>query len=111
MSELYRVLKPGGTLRLSLPNLDQAIAAYQSGTRDYFHIRDWKTISGNFITHVLWYSLSRTLFTYEFAEELLRKAGFSSVQRVEYRQTLSSYPEIVELDNRKNESFFVEAVK
>jgi predicted SAM-dependent methyltransferase len=111
ISELRRVLKPGGTLRLSLPDLDQAIAAYQSGNRDYFHIRDWETISGNFITHVLWYSLTHTLFTYEFAEELLLKAGFSSVRRVDYRQTSSNFPEIVELDSREDESFFVEAIK
>jgi hypothetical protein len=92
-------------LRLSLPDLDKAIAAYQTGNRDYFHIRDWETISGNFIAHVLSYNLTRTLFTYDFAEELLRKAGFSNVQRVAYRQTSSNFPEIVELDSRENEAF------
>jgi predicted SAM-dependent methyltransferase len=111
ISELHRVLKPGGTLRLSLPDLDRAIAAYQSGNRDYFHVRDWETISGNFIAHVLWYNLTRTLFTYEFAEELLRKAGFSNVRRVGFRKTSSNFPEIVELDSREEESFFVEAIK
>jgi len=111
MSELRRVLKPGGVLRLSLPDFDRAMAAYQSGHRDYFMVWDWETISGNFITHILWYNLSQTLFTYEFAEELLRQAGFSEVQRVGYRQTVSRFPEIVDLDSREAESFFVEAFK
>lgn len=111
LRELRRVLKPGGVLRLSLPDLDLAIAAYQSGRRDYFLIWDWDTISGNFITQILWYNYTRTPFTYEFAEELLRKAGFSDVRRVSYRQTTSLYPEIVELDDREKESFYVEAFK
>ena len=36
LRELHRVLKPGGVLRLCLPDLDKAIAAYQNGCRDYF---------------------------------------------------------------------------
>jgi SAM-dependent methyltransferase len=111
LAELRRVLKPGGTLRLALPDLDLAIAAYQSGQRDHFLVWEWETISGNFITHILWYNCTRTLFTYEFAEELLRKAGFAAVKRVAYRQTASRYPEIVELDGREKESLYVEAFK
>ncbi|MCX6908984.1 MAG: methyltransferase domain-containing protein [Verrucomicrobia bacterium] len=111
LQELLRVLRPGGVLRLGLPDLDKAIAAYQRGQRDHFLIWDWDTISGNFITHILWYGLTRTLFTVEFTEELLRKAGFGEVRRVAYRQTVSVYPEIVALDNREAESFYVEAFK
>lgn len=111
LSELRRVLKPGGVLRLSLPDLDLAIAAYQSGRREHFDIWDWDTVSGEFITYILWYNHIQTPFTYEFAEELLRKAGFGEVRRVAYRVTESAYPEIVDLDNRERESFYVEAVK
>ena len=39
------------------------------------------------------------------------KAGFRDVCRVTYRQTASPYPEIVELDARPEESFYVEAFK
>jgi SAM-dependent methyltransferase len=111
LSELRRVLKPGGVLRLSLPDLDLAIQAYQSGRQEYFEIWDWDTISGNFITQMVWYGYINTPFTYEFAEELLGKAGFGDVCRVAYRQTVSPYPEITELDSREWESFFVEAFR
>jgi SAM-dependent methyltransferase len=116
LRELRRVLKPGGILRLCLPDLDRAIAAYQNGRRDYFWCWDWDTISGNFITQMLDYNYTVTPFTYEFAEEVLRRGGFSNVRRLAYRQTASCYPQIVELDswegdNRKQESFYVEATK
>lgn len=111
LRELRRVLKPNGVLRLCLPDLDRSIAAYQSGRREYFKVDDWETLSGNFICHILWYSYNHTLFTYDFAEELLRKASFRDVCRVAYRQTASPYPEIVELDSRPEESFYVEAFK
>jgi predicted SAM-dependent methyltransferase len=41
LGELYRVLKPGGVLRLGLPDLDRAIAAYRSGNSDYFLVWAW----------------------------------------------------------------------
>jgi predicted SAM-dependent methyltransferase len=111
LTELRRVLKPAGVLRMSLPDLDLFIDAYRSGRNDLFHIYDWETLSGNFITHMLWYNTIHTPFTFEFAEELMRKAGFREVHRVGYRETVSPYPEIVELDNRPTESFYLEAVK
>jgi ubiquinone/menaquinone biosynthesis C-methylase UbiE len=111
LRELRRMLKPRGVLRLGLADLDRAIAAYQSGRREYFPVDDWDTFSGNFITYLLWYSYNRTLFTFDFAAELLGKAGFQDVRRVAYRQTASPYAEIVELDSRPAESFYVEAFK
>ena len=111
LSELRRVLKQGGVLRLCMPDLDRAIAAYPSGRPDYFVLWDWGTLSGNFITQMVDSGYNRTLFTYEFAEELVRKAGFRDVYRVGYHQTTSPHDEIVELDNRKDESFYLEAYK
>ena len=91
--------------------MDRAIDAYRSGQDAYFCAHDWDTIDGNFVTHIVWYSDTRTLFTYPFAHELLRKAGFDYVRRVAYRVTAGDDPEIVELDGRERESFCVEAFK
>jgi predicted SAM-dependent methyltransferase len=113
LAELRRVLKPGGVLRLALPDLDKGIAAYHRKQREYFKVsdEDAKSMGGKFITQMLWFGYSHSLFTHEFIEELLLKAGFARVEYCEFKQTSSPYQEIVELDNREEESLFVEAVK
>jgi SAM-dependent methyltransferase len=113
LAELRRMLKPGGVLRLALPDLDRGIEAYARRDPEYFLVPDQEVRShgGKFIVHMLWYGYSVTLFTKDFIEELLWAAGFREVHHCRYRQTASSHPEIVELDNRERESLFVEAVR
>lgn len=111
--ELRRVLKPEGLLRLGLPDLDKAICAYQAGDSAYFLIPDdvCRSLGGKFITQMVWFGRSRTLFTADFTGELLCKAGFRQVWNCDYHQTSGRDPEIVLLDNRPAESFFMEALK
>ena len=113
LEELRRVLKPGGVLRLALPDLRRAIAAYTFKNHDFFQVDESEVRSdgGRFIVHILWYGYSRTLFTVDFVEELLTRARFVDVMECRYRQTASRFGEIVELDNREDESLFVEATK
>ena len=111
LRELRRVLTPGGVLRLGLPDLDRGVAAYLRNDAGYFYVPDGEveTIAGKFVVQLTWYGWSRIMFTYDFARELLLRAGFRAVTRCEYRRTCSRFAEIVELDNRERESFFVEA--
>ena len=111
LRELLRVLRPGGVLRLCLPDLDKAIEAYREGKQEDFWPWDWDHLSGNFISYVIDYNYTRTPLTYEFVRELLHRAGFVDVRRVAHGQTASPHREIVELDSRPDESFFLEAVK
>ena len=113
LRELRRVLKPNGVLRLGLPDLDKTIRAYLRKDRDFFQIPNEEATSfgAKFIVHLIWYGYSRTFFTHDFIEELLLKAGFSRVNHCGYKETNTPYPEIVELDNREEESLFVEATK
>ena len=76
-----------------------------------FRQLECKRLGGKFIVHMLWHGHSRVLFTHDFLEELLLKAGFARVSRCQFRETASSHAGIVELDNRAEESLFVEAVK
>ncbi|MGH2978465.1 MAG: class I SAM-dependent methyltransferase [Solirubrobacterales bacterium] len=113
LTELRRVLKPGGVLRLALPDLERGIAAYERGDLDYFHVpdEDARSIGAKFVTQMTWYGYSRSLFVHDFVEELLQRAGFARVDRCRYRQTASPWPDIVALDNRERESLFMEGVK
>jgi len=113
LTELRRVLKPGGVLRLALPDLERAIVAFQRGDHDYFHIpdEDARSVGAKFVTQMTWYGYSRSLFVHDFVEELLERAGYAGITRCRYRQTASRWPDITELDNRERESLFVEAVK
>lgn len=113
LSELRRVLRPEGTLRLGLPDMDRAIDAYLGKRPDYFLIpdEDAHSLGGKLIVQMIWYGHSRSIFTTDFVEELLMKAGFSRVERCSYHHTASPFPEIIQLDNREEESLFVEAFK
>ncbi len=113
LAELRRVLKPGGILRLALPDLLKGVDAYRRGERDYFLVpdEDADSIGAKLVTQLLWYGYSKTLFVADFVEEMLRRAGFREVRHVGYRETTTEHAQITELDNREAESLFVEAVK
>lgn len=113
LTELRRVLKPGGVLRLALPDLLKGVRAYERNDRDYFLVpdEDATRIGAKLVLQLIWYGYSRTLFTSDFIEEMLLKAGFAEVMHCEYRRTRSIHHEIIELDNREAESLFVEAIK
>jgi SAM-dependent methyltransferase len=113
LTELRRVLKPGGVLRLVLPDLRRAIEAYLREDADYFRLvaGDARTPGGRLITQMLWYGYSRSLFTTDFAAELLQRAGYADIAVCEPHQTASEFAAIVQLDNREEESFYIEATK
>jgi hypothetical protein len=68
------------------------------------------SIRAKFVVHLIWYGYTRTFFTHDFMEEQLYKAGFTRVDRCGYKKTRSTHTGIVELDNREEESLFVEAI-
>jgi predicted SAM-dependent methyltransferase len=111
LAELRRVLKPGGVLRLGLPDLRRGIDAYLRGDFSYFKVdpEQVRSLGGRFIVHMLWYGYSRSLFTVDFARELLEDAEFVDVRECPLGVTASDHAQITELDNRPQESFFIEA--
>lgn len=113
LRELRRLLEPGGVIRLGLPDLDRAIDAYVKADLAYFSIPASETasLSGKFIVQMTWYGTNLLMFTEEFTHELLERAELRDITRCQPGRTVSAYPEIVELDNRPKETFFLEARK
>jgi SAM-dependent methyltransferase len=110
--ELRRVLRPGGVLRVGLPDLERAIEAWLRQDKAYFYIPDDETctLGGKLIVQAIWYGSTRTPFTWDFFHELATKAGFREVTRCKFRHTAGPWADIVELDNRERETLFVESV-
>jgi predicted SAM-dependent methyltransferase len=113
LAEMRRLLKPGGVLRLGLPDLDRAIDAYRHGDAAYFHVPDddARSPGAKLVTQIIWYGSVRTPFTFDFAREWLERAGFRAVERCAFGQTRHGDAGLVDLDNREHESLFVEALK
>jgi SAM-dependent methyltransferase len=113
LAELLRVLRPGGTLRLVVPDLDAGVRAYTEHDDDHFLVPPDQVRSrgGRFIAHLLRCGQSQTLFTFDFTEELLLDAGFVDATRCRSGETASHFQEIVELDGRGRDSVFIEATR
>ena len=113
LARIRRVLKTGGVLRLALPDLEKAIAAHRRRDAGYFAVPDtqWESLGAKLVAQIVWHNDLVTPFTYDLAAEALAKAGFAGVARCAFGETKSRHPEIVVLDNREGESFFVEATK
>jgi predicted SAM-dependent methyltransferase len=101
--EAHRILKPGGTLRICVPDLELAIAEYVHGNKeralDYFY--EW-SVPGHFNKH-------QYMYDFDLLSSLFKSVGFRSVERCAYRQGLT--PDLIVLDNRADETLFVEGRK
>jgi predicted SAM-dependent methyltransferase len=103
LTDAHRILRPRGTIRVAVPDLDVAIALYAEGkAREMLDHYFYRPESGRLAQH-------RSMYNYALLAELLREAGFATVERREYRE--GTVPDLRQLDNRPEESLFVEASK
>lgn len=85
--ECYRVLKPGGVLRMGVPSVE-----IKDKSLHYF--LGWNNIN---------------LFSYDLLENILKRFKFSSVRRAEYQDSVLE--EFRQVDNRPETTIYIEAVK
>jgi predicted SAM-dependent methyltransferase len=82
--ECMRVLKPGGGIRLIVPNLASAISAYSLKRSDWFYDsfpRHFDSLGGRFSNFVFCDGQHRTAFDFTYMDEVLRRCGFREVEQ------------------------------
>ncbi len=103
LQETYRVLKPQGIVRISVPDLAFAVSLYGAETSrmldNYFFVEHRGSY---FARHKYMYDLV-------LLRSLLEQVGFTDISRCTYRQ--GRVPDVELLDNRPEDSLFVEAVR
>lgn len=113
IKEFYRVLEKGGVLRIATPDLDYTIKKYLDDWKN----QDWLTWPAyEYIkTRGLMINVSmrewghKYLYNEEDLSNLLKSAGFQKITKHELNK--SDYPELANLETRKDSKLILEAQK
>lgn len=106
LTEVKRVMKPGATLRILVPDFEKALDAYLTAHWDYFPVSNKLevTFDGKFARYLFWHGETRCAFTEMSLRDLLLRNGFT------VRDELGKFGEC-ELDSREEESLIMVAMK
>jgi len=108
LGEMYRVLRPGGNLRISVPSLEKAISQYLDGTDSAAYAS--KGHRFNLTCH--WYGAHHQVFDVGRLRDLLAQAGFTRFYEAPFPESSFCSPaEVIEIDRHPDESLFVECQK
>ena len=110
--ELRRVLRPGATLRVSVPDVVGAFDAYRSRNRHwpgFAAISEVTSVDDRFCQYVVWGGHNRTVFTEKNLVERCLRVGFSTARATKAGKTFGA-SWLTDLDSRPGESIYVEAI-
>ena len=102
LREAWRVLKPGGRIRIDVPDLAKVIELYQAGEKR-------QALEGLFAySDVGFFARHRYMYDFDVLRDALERVGFRQVEQCPFG--VGRVPDLAILDNRP-ESLCVEAVK
>lgn len=114
LHECHRVLRPGGVLRVIVPDADRYLRAYADNDEDFVRRVGGDSVSNLSLVNTMMREngFHRYAYNYSELEEVLKRAGFTSISHSSLGA--SEHRELnLDLDNgqRDLESLYVEAVK
>ena len=121
ITDVYRVLKPGGIARFGTQDLRVLVEKYISNDKEFYFQKlpdGSERFPGTTIGDKLnefFYGFGvrdkhcKYLYDYESLKVLIQNAGFKSILQKGFKESL--IPEIERIDNRPKQMFFLEAVK
>lgn len=101
--EIYRILRPGGWVRLCVPDLEHALRLYDQGDKEEALHYFFETSATPY------YRTHRYMYDFDLLRGLLDVVGFVDIGRRLYRE--GRVPDLAVLDNRPEETLYVEATK
>jgi len=107
LRESWRVLHSGGRIRVCIPDLAYAVSLYQDQNNknkvkmleNYFFVQDKAS----------YYAVHKYMYDFDLLRLKLEEAGFINIERCSYQH--GQIPDLEKLDNRAEDTLFVEAQK
>lgn len=116
LSDFYKVLRPGGVVRVVVPSLEYGIEAYVKGNLK--NLPEWpeqyNSIGGRLNNFLLCANQHFVMFDFTFLEELFKECHFSKIYREEANQSAYFKKDHLKFECDaviKDYSLFVEAIK
>ena len=113
LADWFRVLEPGGVLRIATPDLEYVVERYQNSWKDqaWLQLPEYafiRTRAEMMNVSFRWWG-HQYLYDGEELERRLREAGFETIRRCGYAE--STVPELAGLETRQDSKLILEAVR
>jgi predicted SAM-dependent methyltransferase len=108
--ESHRLLRPGGVLRIGVPDAGEGIKSYAEDPGGFLErVRPGSPTPLLALQAIFYYPGHQTMYDFETLELLLRAAGFESPERRAFGE--SRLEPVPDSEHRRDETLYVEAVR